>query len=313
MLREMTDLELSQLKYFVVVAKQENMSRAAEMLFVSQPDLSTSISKLEAELGVPLFDRRRGKIILNQNGERLLESVAQALNILDTGIQSLREQHFNAQRKPLFVSCMVDDSLLITEFILQHPEINVYHHRDDLPTITEMLLNRDVDLALTVLPPPNAEIVFKVLYKCNYVIMLNKNHPLASKERIVYQQLENEHFVIDDMRVNKSMFCNEAQKHGLYPIIDYDVRSLSVLMKLIERNSHISVLPFVKYKEAVLQGNYPSVICRQFADSAPKAFWGIAYNKNISLTESGITFRDFAKKYFETIDLSYRDKMDYEN
>lgn len=68
-------MELSQLRYFIAVAKLGNMSKAAETLFVSQPNLSTSISRLEEEVGVPLFERRRGKIALNQNGELLLKSV----------------------------------------------------------------------------------------------------------------------------------------------------------------------------------------------------------------------------------------------
>ena len=52
-------MELSQLRYFITVAELGNMSKAAEALFVSQPNLSTSISRLEEEVGVPLFDRRR--------------------------------------------------------------------------------------------------------------------------------------------------------------------------------------------------------------------------------------------------------------
>ena len=50
-------MELSQLRYFIAVAKLGNMSKAAETLFVSQPNLSTSISRLEEEVGVPLFER----------------------------------------------------------------------------------------------------------------------------------------------------------------------------------------------------------------------------------------------------------------
>ena len=49
-------MELSQLRYFIAVAKLGNMSKAAETLFVSQPNLSTSISRLEEEVGVPLFE-----------------------------------------------------------------------------------------------------------------------------------------------------------------------------------------------------------------------------------------------------------------
>ena len=82
-------MELSQLRYFMAVAELGNMSKAAQALFVSQPNLSTSISRLEEEVGVPLFDRRRGKIVLNQNGELLLESVKRAVDTLDAGVPVL--------------------------------------------------------------------------------------------------------------------------------------------------------------------------------------------------------------------------------
>ncbi len=49
-------MELSQLRYFSAVAQLENMSKAAEIMFVSQPNLSTSISRLEEEVGVPLLN-----------------------------------------------------------------------------------------------------------------------------------------------------------------------------------------------------------------------------------------------------------------
>lgn len=62
-------MEWQQLEYFVTVAKLEHMTRAAEALAISQPALSRSISKLEEELGVPLFDRQGRSIMLNRYGE----------------------------------------------------------------------------------------------------------------------------------------------------------------------------------------------------------------------------------------------------
>ena len=66
------DLLLSQLNYFQVVAEYEHISKAAEALHVAQPSLSSTISKLEKELGVPLFDRKGRNIELNAAGAKLL-------------------------------------------------------------------------------------------------------------------------------------------------------------------------------------------------------------------------------------------------
>ena len=61
-------MELSQLKYFEIVAKHEHITRAAEELHIAQPSLSKAISRLEAELGVELFDRQGRNIKLNSFG-----------------------------------------------------------------------------------------------------------------------------------------------------------------------------------------------------------------------------------------------------
>ena len=68
-------MEIQQLQYFKTVAKMQHMTRAAEILSISQPALSKSISSLEQQLGVPLFDRQGRSIYLNRFGELFLRSV----------------------------------------------------------------------------------------------------------------------------------------------------------------------------------------------------------------------------------------------
>ena len=62
-------MELLQLRYFCVVAKHQNMTKAAAELMISQPALSKTIASLEKELGTPLFVRRNRSIFLNRAGE----------------------------------------------------------------------------------------------------------------------------------------------------------------------------------------------------------------------------------------------------
>ena len=72
-------MELQQLKYFKAVAEIGKISDAAESLFISAPALSTSISRLEKELGFTLFDRTNNKIVLNQQGRLFSRKAKQAL------------------------------------------------------------------------------------------------------------------------------------------------------------------------------------------------------------------------------------------
>ena len=68
-------MELLQLRYFLTVAKMLNISRAAEYHMIPQPAMSQTISRLEKELGVALFDRYKNKLSLTRKGEEFLYSL----------------------------------------------------------------------------------------------------------------------------------------------------------------------------------------------------------------------------------------------
>ena len=302
-------MELSQLRYFSAVAQLGNMSKAAETMFVSQPNLSTSLSRLEEEVGVPLFERRRGKITLNQSGECFLRYVDQALSALEKGVQEVR--NLNADRpEVLSIACMVDDTIMLQQFLLKNPDISLNHQRADLPSVTAMLERQEVDLALTVLEPPGDDLAFERLYECEFVLLLNRAHPLASCQSISRQQLAGEHLAIDGSRVNRTTFCAAEGKMGSTPIIDYDVRHLELLLSLVEANRCISIVPLVKYRELRLLGKHSDVVCRPYTDGAPVAYFGIAYHKRRPLNAQGKRFRDFVRDYMQGIDRAYEALME---
>ena len=84
-------MDLLQLRYFLVVARREHISKAAEELYIAQPSLSRTIRRLEKEIGVPLFDRRGKSIRLNQFGQAFLEYVEQQFRLLEEGQHKVRE------------------------------------------------------------------------------------------------------------------------------------------------------------------------------------------------------------------------------
>lgn len=86
-------MELLQLRYFCTVARMQNISHAASCHNIPQPAMSKTISKLERELGVALFERERNKIRLTPKGQSFYRRVAAAFQELDGGIEELRMEH----------------------------------------------------------------------------------------------------------------------------------------------------------------------------------------------------------------------------
>ena len=86
-------MELLQLRYFVTVARMQSITKAANYYGIPQPAMSQTIARLEADLGdVRLFDRKNGRIYLNESGRRFLGRVEYALQSLDEGIAELKAQ-----------------------------------------------------------------------------------------------------------------------------------------------------------------------------------------------------------------------------
>ena len=76
-------VELKQLKQLISFKKYRTLSKAAENLYISQPALSRSIQKLEKTLGVELFDRKKNKMELNENGKTVIQYAEKILNLVD--------------------------------------------------------------------------------------------------------------------------------------------------------------------------------------------------------------------------------------
>lgn len=108
-------MELLQIKYFKVIAETENISKAAEQLYIAQPSLSQTLKRLEDELGTPLFDRTGKRITLNGAGKIFLKYCNEVLTSLQNAELELNEYKGGGQRD---VNIAVESaSLLISEIV----------------------------------------------------------------------------------------------------------------------------------------------------------------------------------------------------
>ena len=115
-------MDILQLQYFQTIARLENITRASEILYVAQPNLSISIKRLEEDLGVSLFDRRKGKIKLTDTGRLFPAYVDDVLGQLDKAVEQVRESDRHAREKVRVASVIVDlIGALLHDFLPEHP------------------------------------------------------------------------------------------------------------------------------------------------------------------------------------------------
>ena len=202
-------MELQQLKYFKTVAELGNLTAAAEALFVTAPAISTSISRLEDELGVQLFERARGRLMLNASGQFFLRHVNQALDTLDYAALELRKnQMFHGQHVSLACVSSAQWEDMVTAFTLEHPQftLSCTHYKrseivnNGLPAQHNFLLTCEAGVPDFVA----AEMDSTILFEDTLMIAVAQSHPFADKKTVNLKDVLSETLLLP--MTNYSMY-----------------------------------------------------------------------------------------------------------
>ncbi|MFG3115972.1 LysR family transcriptional regulator [Streptomyces sp. NPDC048197] len=189
-------MDLLSLRYFRVVARREHISRAAEELRVAQPSVSRTIARLEAELGLPLFDRQGRAIRLNRHGAAFLTRVERALDELD---DARREMADAAGLDNGSVTIAAETLLPLTEllagFRAAHPDVTVRCFQSTPDLMREHLRTREVDFCVASQPLTGAGLGAVRLLEEEVLLAVPAAHPLAARERVTVADLADEPFI----------------------------------------------------------------------------------------------------------------------
>lgn len=188
-------LNISQLYSFIVVAQNENLSKAAGMLYVSQSALSKSIAKLEEELGVELFDRRGKKIVLNARGKRFLESSIGILREIETTTQDLRSMASGEGYK-LRVGCPGANTKLcdcLTAFCLAHPGVSF--EIDSTIEQLDYVEMENFDMLIYPHGRPFEKLVGYPLMTERFFLAVPADSPLARRAEVSVEDLIDANFI----------------------------------------------------------------------------------------------------------------------
>jgi len=189
-------MDLLQLRYFQAVARHQHVSRAAAELRVAQPALSRAIARLEAELGVPLFDRRGRRVRLNRFGAMFLVRADRALDELDQGQHELRDAAGLAQGTvAVAAETLRTLSGVGAGFLTGHPGVSFRLFQSPAPAMAAQLQAGEVDLCLASQPLPGPGLASAELLSEEVLLAVPPSHRLAGRTRAGVGELAGEPFV----------------------------------------------------------------------------------------------------------------------
>ncbi|MER5973481.1 LysR family transcriptional regulator [Streptomyces sp. NPDC002055] len=194
------DVDTRLLRYFVAVAEEGTLTRAAERLFVSQPALTKQIKQLETRLGMRLFTRSRTGMTLTEPGRALAERVPALLADWDRMLRETRSAAGRAART-LRVGSMASAANertphIVAEFTRRRPGWRVDMRQASWGDPSAGLAAGDVDVAILRLPFPGQDSLrTAVLFSEPRWVALPEGHPCAASEVIPFRELWDEPFV----------------------------------------------------------------------------------------------------------------------
>lgn len=191
-------MELRHLRYFIAAAEEENVSRAALKLHVSQPGISRQIRDLEDEIGFQLFERSAKSLKLTEAGKIFLAEAKAVLQRADDAVKKAKAVAENTSGElhvgyaPSLTVRILPQALRV--FQEKFPKVRVSLHDLSTEEMLAQLGEGKLHVALTVQPPARLlrKLAFKLLARYPVAVAVAPQHPLAKLKSVTLAQLANE-------------------------------------------------------------------------------------------------------------------------
>lgn len=237
-------MDLLQLKYFCDAAKSENFSKTAAKFRVPASNISQTVSRLEKELGVSLFDRFANSIALNENGKLFYEHISAGLEKIEDGKRILSENSEEITGEihlQIFTNRRIVTQA-IEKFRLLYPHVSfVLNHS----------INRlsGSDLLISDFTPDEKGLTKHLLVREDILLAVSNGNPLSKKSSLSVSDLKNERFI--SMPKGSSMHkitTDICIKNGFVPNISIMTDDPFYIRKYIELGLGIALVPSFSWK-----------------------------------------------------------------
>jgi DNA-binding transcriptional LysR family regulator len=195
-------MEVRQLQTFCVLAEELNFTRTAERVYTVQSNVTSQIKSLEAELGVPLFDRLAKRVVLTEAGHRFRPYAEKALAAMEQG--SLAVKFGTEPAGPLHIGA--PESVLtyrlpevLKLFRKRYPRVEVIFRPDPDLKLCDELENGKLDLAITMSDTVEAEQLSSIRLRSEEIYLFGTpDHPLAKAKKVYPKDLVDQTLLLTE-------------------------------------------------------------------------------------------------------------------
>lgn len=290
---------LQDLRYVVTLAEMKHFARAAEACYVSQPTLSTQIKKLEAELGVTLFERTNKRVMPTPAGAEL---IAQARVVLQEAekLRDMAQQAHDPMSGPIQLGVIPTLGPYLLPYLVprlreDYPHLRLYLREDLTATLMDRLRAGMLDAILVALPIQSDGLEILELFREPFVMALPTGDPLAQKAEVVEADLVDASLLLLEdghcLRDQALAVCGFPARGGE----DFRASSLETLRQMVAAGVGCTLLPLLAARTAPPSESL--IELRPFASPAPYRAIGLAVRRGFPRMEMVQTLAAFIRRY----------------
>ena len=285
---------LRQLQYFVAVAEQGSITRAAQNLSISQSSVTEALKELESDLGVELFDRHPRGLSITHNGHQFLRHATKILATVSDARTS-----FSGQQNEAGGTLNIGVTSLVAGYVLSDllaryrracPGVEVSAIEDNGGYLEHLLVGGELDVAVMVISNLRDRMALQaeILETSPYRLWLPMGHPLVSADIISVADITREPLImltIDEIEENTGKLLTAL---GARPHVAFRTRSVEAVRSLVATGAGVALLPDLVYRPWSLEGD--RIESRDVSGSLPVVQVGMVWRKGSSLPQAA---RDF--------------------
>lgn len=241
-------MNIQSLTYFLQVADSKSYSIAAKKIYVAQSSLSTSVKKLEDELGIKLFNYDGKTLHLTIEGERfyaLAKDFLSSYEVFFESAKQITDEVFGTIN--IILPVLVSDLYFaepIAEFQKKYPDVKInVTNRAGFQTQNLISVN-EFDIGVTIRPIIQNTFECVEITKSPMVLAVHKSHPLSEKDSVTYEDLVYEQFLsYEEDSVLYQNFFSKTKEAGYAPQVLFKAPETPLLLSIIERGVGMLVVP----------------------------------------------------------------------
>lgn len=239
-------MDLGQLRYFSKIVEHRSFTRAAADCSVSQPALSQQISKLERELGQPLFERQGRSIRMTPAGQLLHVQAEKILRLAEDAKKQITDDGQTGQIRISAIPTIAPYLLPRVIEGIKHlfPSATLIISEDRTDDLLKRCANGDADIGVLAMPASGKYLTIEPIFKEELMLAMSADHPLCRKTAIGVEDIESLPFILlrDTHCLSDSVasFCNENE---VQPVSTSRIDQLTTVQHLVALDHGISFVP----------------------------------------------------------------------